>query len=111
MGDMHHHIDGVHSLTGKVSEYASKAHSAIDTAQSQELTGGSLKDTVKTGATIARKALRTGAKIAEATALPATALGLSTGNALLTGYGEMAPMGAEAAELAAYGLGQMTKTL
>ena len=107
MGSMEHHIDGVHSLTGEVSEYASKAHSAIDTAQEVQktATGGSFKDNVKTGATVARKALRTGAKVAELSAGPAMLLGATTGNAALLEYGELAPVGAEAARVAAYGLG------
>ncbi len=107
MGSMDHHIDGVHSLTGQVSDYASKAHSAIDSAEEvqKEVMGGSFKDVVKTGATVARKALRTGAHVAEMTAGPAMLLGASTGDAALLGYGELAPMGAEAARLAAYGLG------
>ena len=96
MGSMDHHIDGVHSLTGEVSEYASKAHSVM---------GGSFKDNVKTGATVARKALRTGAKVAEVSAGPAMLLGATTGNAALLEYGELAPVAAEAARLAAYGLG------
>lgn len=96
MGSMDHHIDGVHSLTGEVSEYASKAHSVM---------GGSFKDNVKTGATVARKALRTGAKVAEVSAGPAMLLGATTGNTALLEYGELAPVAAEAARLAAYGLG------
>jgi hypothetical protein len=112
---MDHHIDGLHSLSGEISDYASKAHQAIDTAQevSKEVaaSGGSIKDKVKTGAVIARKGLRTTAAVANATAAPASLLGMATENPYLIGYAAMAPVVAEAAELGAYGLGQSTKTL
>ena len=31
--DHEHHIDGVHSLTGQISDYSSKAHTAVDKAE------------------------------------------------------------------------------
>ena len=107
MGSMEHHIDGAHSLTGEIADYASEAHSAM---------GGSLDwkkmgKAGNAGATIARKALRTGATIAEKTAAPAMVLGASTGNAALLEYGEMAPVAAEAARMAALGIGQTQKVL
>ena len=37
---MEHHIDGIHSLTGEISDYASKAHSAVDKAE--KAVGGGL---------------------------------------------------------------------
>ena len=106
---MDHHIDGLHSLSGEISDYASKAHQAIDTVQ--KVSGGSIKDAVKKGAVIARKGLRTTAAVANATAAPASLLGMATENPYLIGYAAMAPAVAEAAEVGAYGIGQSTKTL
>ncbi len=109
MGSMEHHIDGVHSLTGKVSDYASKAHSAVESVE--QAAGGSLRGAVKTVANVSRKALRTGATIAESTALPAMALGAATANPAILAYGEYAPIVSTAARVAAQSLGQMTKRL
>ena len=60
---------------------------------------------MKTGANVTRKGLRTGAEVAELTAAPATLLGAATGNAALVEYGSIAPIAAEAARAAAYGIG------
>ena len=78
--------------------------------------GGSLNrkklgKAANTGATIARKTLRTGATVADLTATPAVMLGAATGNAALVEYGEMAPVAAEAARMAALGIGQTQKVL
>ena len=102
VGNIHHHISNVHALTDKMDKAVDKAEKVV---------GGSLKDKVRTGAVVARKALRTGAKVAEVTALPAGALGLATGNAALVEYAEIAPLAGEAASLTADGLGQTIKTL
>jgi len=102
LGNIDHHIDHVQSLTGKVEQGINKAEKVV---------GGSFKENVKTGAVIARKGLRTGAKVAEVTALPAAALGLATGNAGLVEYGEMAPLVGEGMEVAADVLGATIKTL
>ncbi len=107
---MEHHIDGAHSLTGEIADYASEAHKAMGGALHMPdwKKMGKVGDA---GATIARKALRTGAKVAELTAAPALMLGASTGNAAILGYGEMAPVAAEAARMAALGIGQTQKML
>lgn len=73
--------------------------------------GGSIKGKIKSGATVARKGLRTVAKVADATAAPASMLGLATENPFLLSYGSMAPIVSEAATLGARGLGQAIKTL
>ena len=104
---MEHHLDGAHSLTGEIADYASKAHTAVGGSLSWEKMG----KIGNAGATVARKALRTGAKVAELTAAPAMMLGASTGNAAMLEYGEMAPVAAEAARMAALGIGQTQKTL
>ena len=103
---MDHHIDGLHSLTGEISDYASKAHQAVDAVQ-----GGSIGKKVKRGAVIARKGLRTAATVLDATAMPAEMLGMATGNAALAEYGVVAPMAAEVSRVGAYGVGQAVKTL
>ena len=109
LGQIDHHVEKVHSLTGKIGEYAEKAHETIENVE--EVVGGGFKENVKTGAIVARKGLRTAAKIAETTALPAELLGLATGNAALVEYGELAPLVGEGARVAAYGIGQAVKTL
>ena len=78
---MEHHLDGAHSLTGEIADYASKAHAA---------TGGSLKRVgkiAKGAAVVTRKGLRTGARVADDTAMAATVLGAVSGNAALVEYG------------------------
>ena len=98
LGNIEHHIDHVQSLTGRVQK-------------ADKVVGGSFKEKVKTGAVIARKGLRTGAKVAETTALPAAALGIATGNAGLVEYGEIAPLVGEGMGVAADVLGATIKTL
>ena len=77
----------------------------------KEVVGGSIKGKIKSAATVARKALRSGATFANSTAASAALIGVATENPFLIGYGAMAPLAAEAATLGAYGLGQAIKTL
>ena len=77
----------------------------------QEVKGGSIKGKIKSAATVARKALRSGATFADSTAASASLIGVATENPFLIGYGALAPVAAEAATLGAYGLGQAIKTL
>ena len=113
MTEMDHHIDGLHSLTGHVADYASKAHQAMDHVEKEvkDVVGGSIKGKIKSGATVARKGLRTVASVADATGASASMLGLATESPFLIGYGAMAPVVSEVATLGAHGIGQAIKTL